>query len=229
MKITSQIGKIIVFVFFSLVLTLTNIQISFASTVQTIGNVHPDMQMYIDQLTPLEKEILADPSKELTPEELEVLKKSFAKSLSGFEGKPKIGLEYLDMPGLTDKENELLKSNPSHALKAKTAADAAESITTNRYGNGYNDWRDAFRHCTWNGIMSRDIGQSWAKIFGDAHEDWPGNPAAEKDMDLYNNAKGRTTSFLGDSSNNTTIANKCKALVDSGQLKRLSPSAGWTP
>lgn len=39
--------------------------------------------------------------------------------------------------------------------------------------------------------MTIRMGSSTAKGFGDRHEDYPGNPQAEKEMDLHNNGKGR--------------------------------------
>ncbi|SFJ24043.1 hypothetical protein SAMN05421852_10685 [Thermoflavimicrobium dichotomicum] len=77
--------------------------------------------------------------------------------------------------------------------------------------------------------MSRDVGQSWSKLYGDAHETAPHQPKAEKDMDLYNNAKGRALTSLGSDVSNTYLANKCKSLIDTHKLKRLVPRPGWTP
>lgn len=39
--------------------------------------------------------------------------------------------------------------------------------------------------------MAQKIGAEAAKRFGDAHENFPGNPCEERDMDFYNNDVGR--------------------------------------
>lgn len=49
----------------------------------------------------------------------------------------------------------------------------------------------AFRHALWNALVSFYISISKCKELTDAHENWTGNPANEKDMDLKNNAAGR--------------------------------------
>jgi len=76
----------------------------------------------------------------------------------------------------------------------------------------YNDEADAFRHCYWNGLMTISMGSSEARGFGDRHEDFSGNDAKEKDMDLFNNGKGRdyANSIAWWSRTKTTQAfNKC--------------------
>ena len=39
--------------------------------------------------------------------------------------------------------------------------------------------------------MTKIIGRAEAKKFGDAHEEYEGNPRCEKEMDLFNNKAGR--------------------------------------
>jgi hypothetical protein len=39
-------------------------------------------------------------------------------------------------------------------------------------------------------MNARDQGKELAKQFGDAHEDFDGNPPAEKTMDIHNNGVG---------------------------------------
>jgi hypothetical protein len=39
--------------------------------------------------------------------------------------------------------------------------------------------------------MTRSHGEALARRFGEAHEDFPGNPPAERAMDLHNNTIGR--------------------------------------
>ena len=48
---------------------------------------------------------------------------------------------------------------------------------------------DAFRHCYWSALMTWDLGASFAKSIGDAHEYFRGN--MDSAMDLWNNFIGR--------------------------------------
>lgn len=57
--------------------------------------------------------------------------------------------------------------------------------TTLHYGSG-----DAFRYCYWSAMNARDQGADVARGFGNAHEDWIGNPPSEETMDKHNNAVG---------------------------------------
>jgi hypothetical protein len=120
--------------------------------------------------------------------------------------------------------------NPVVAAQVKICADIALDITSSRYGQGHNDWRDAFRHGLWSACMVRDVGSNWAKRWGDAHETAPGQPAIEKEMDLFNNAVGRSIgSSLGDI-HNTYLANSVKQHVDNHKLKCIkSGKLVWTP
>lgn len=87
---------------------------------------------------------------------------------------------------------------PNAALEAYSAAQFAASKTTALFAGvpgqqiPHNNAADAFRHALWNAKMNATIGEELAKKFADAHEEAPGNPPAEKAMDLHNNAKGRT-------------------------------------
>ncbi len=59
-------------------------------------------------------------------------------------------------------------------------------------GSGQNNTEDALRHCTWSCCMARGIGPQMANTFGNANEDYSLNPPCEKEMDLANNAIGRS-------------------------------------
>jgi len=61
---------------------------------------------------------------------------------------------------------------------------------TEYLGSLHNGDGDAVRHCVWNCEMSRCLGASGAKRWGDAHELNQG-PEDERDMDLHNNDVGR--------------------------------------
>ncbi|MBL3960828.1 hypothetical protein FH728_25105, partial [Bacteroides thetaiotaomicron] len=58
----------------------------------------------------------------------------------------------------------------------------------------HNGKGDAFRHCSWNALMTMRIGADAAERIATNHETVAQGPADETSMDLYNNAQGR---FLG--------------------------------
>jgi len=107
--------------------------------------------------------------------------------------------DYSSLPtlvtSLNDQERALYNSDPVvgtriflEAREATAAAKSLYSLESLHNGNG-----DAFRHFYWNFRMVRnsDIGSIWAEKWATAHESEVGNPALEKTMDLFNNAKGR--------------------------------------
>src|SRR5688572_20220382 len=110
---------------------------------------------------------------------------------------------YEQWSNLTPAEKAVIAamaSNPLTMAKIpfiKMSKDTAYNETIKRFGrNGRNDRTDAFRHCFWSSILSRDIGYFWAKAFTDAHETNPDNPADEKEMDLHNNSVGLKIGFF---------------------------------
>ena len=100
-------------------------------------------------------------------------------------------LDY-DPNGRSEFANAVL--NPLDALEAKEAADDAVELTKEAFPNirtAWNNVADAFRHATWNYLMTKKLGVDAAKEFGDAHERYSGNALGETTMDLYNNNVGR--------------------------------------
>jgi RHS repeat-associated protein len=86
----------------------------------------------------------------------------------------------------------------------------------------HNGRGDAFRHCCWSGFMAIRYGQAFAKDIGNAHEEWAGNPAREKAMDLRNNEWGRWyATRLGWFNFNPfgTIVDLCRKGATNGQLQ----------
>lgn len=76
----------------------------------------------------------------------------------------------------------------------KRASEFARAQATQRFPQygGQDDPRDACRHATWNGCMVREFKSTRAaERWGNAHEEWAGNPATRKQMDLSNNQTGR--------------------------------------
>lgn len=91
---------------------------------------------------------------------------------------------------LFDKLNRTLQLN--YLSNAYDAINLSNSLFE---GNQYNGCGDAFRHAYFSGLNVSSLGYSLAKQLGDAHEEKPGNPALEKEMDLYNNEVGRVRAY----------------------------------
>lgn len=138
---------------------------------------------------------------------------------------------YEQWSNLTPAEKAVIASMAANPLTLpkipfiKMSKDTAYNETIRRFGrNGRNDRTDAFRHCFWSSVLSRDIGFYWAKLFTDAHETNPDNPADEKEMDLHNNSVGLKIGFyyfIPDS--NTSLSDKCFRALENGELKVINP------
>lgn len=94
---------------------------------------------------------------------------------------------------LTDAEKAFIFDHPLVAWDFYQAAQSAAAEAASRFpksslGRGRGD---AYRHALWSARMTRAHGAALAKEFGDAHEDFPGNPALDRAMDLHNNGVGR--------------------------------------
>jgi hypothetical protein len=125
---------------------------------------------------------------------------------------------------LTPAEKAVIVAmGPIKAVFVKKSKDTAFNETSRRFGyNGHNDKSDAFRHCFWSSILSRDIGYFWAKAFTDAHETKEGQPPEEKAMDLHNNSVGLEIGFyyfIPDS--NKALSDQCYKALQDGKLKSL--------
>lgn len=104
----------------------------------------------------------------------------------------------------------------SYLLNAMIATNEAKKLYSHL--SQHNDKADAFRHAYFSLLNAIDLGISLAKSLGDAHEDFVGNPALEKEMDLYNNLKGREAlSALVQSSDDPSSL--IQNLADNGDLK----------
>jgi hypothetical protein len=73
----------------------------------------------------------------------------------------------------------------------------ASEVATSQNLQIHNGYADAFRHCYWSGRMTQEMGEETAKGFGDRHEYRDTQPDKERDMDLHNNAMGRTWASAG--------------------------------
>ena len=107
---------------------------------------------------------------------------------------------------------------PIDALIANNLAQKALKKTqelSDELGGGiHNGPADAFRHCYWSCLMSKEIGEEQSKKIGDIHEECASNQdPAEASMDLHNNAKGREIAKNGD------CEKGCKESLKKGELQ----------
>ena len=107
---------------------------------------------------------------------------------------PSSGGPYQDYKTLTRAEKWLALRYPWQLLKVRSSAERARAESERRYPTqvGQDDPRDAFRHTFWNGAMTGELRSTRAAArWANAHEAAPGNPAARRAMDLFNNERGR--------------------------------------
>lgn len=112
-------------------------------------------------------------------------------------------VSYDDWNKLTYAEKLLVAAYPTVAYDVNKCRNWASSTTDSYYGHGGSgDNSDAFRHAYWNALMSLQIGDFYAEMFANAHEqksDYYMNYTMKcgysgwthTKMDLYNNQMGR--------------------------------------
>ena len=124
---------------------------------------------------------------------------------------------YEQFKKLTPAEQNYIRIHPHHAFAIKDSKDKAFKETERWFGiNGRNDKSDAFRHCFWSAILTREIGYSGAFRFTTAHELSALNPKDEKEMDLHNNGVGLSIGRDGGSDQNISL--RCLGALKSGKL-----------
>jgi hypothetical protein len=122
-------------------------------------------------------------------------------------------------------ERVWLYGHPHTAYKIRDCTKEARRQEHEYFGSsGEDDEGDAFRHCYWSALLTRDIGQELSGFFTSLHEVKDGNPKNRKTMDLHNNGVGRWTYFADTS--NKGIAQKCLKLLAAGKLLVESSKSG---
>ena len=106
-------------------------------------------------------------------------------------------------------EIALCALNPVRCYLARRCADEAKKAE----GGSVNDRGDALRHCHWSCCMTKAVGIVLAKAYGDAHEEYPGNPNCERLMDLHNNGQG-ISAALGSPSQDCGSSCRSRPLVN---------------
>jgi hypothetical protein len=121
---------------------------------------------------------------------------------------------------LTDKEREFILANPFSVGTIQDDVNKALAEAQRRYpGTVHNGEGDAFRHCYWSALLTRDVGAANAKAFTDAHEDKAGNPAGEKAMDLHNNGVGIDVGKANPKASDSVMADRCADMLKMGRLQ----------
>ncbi len=125
-------------------------------------------------------------------------------------------------PGGMNKAEAKFCANPLHSsscAKAKAAATDASNQASKKFPRStlYQGRGDAFRHCYWSARMTIDMGAKEAQGFGDRHEAY--SSGKDKQMDLNNNATGRTIGSKYPT--HRAASSRCEYLAKNGKLVTL--------
>lgn len=138
------------------------------------------------------------------------------------------GISFFDIydfyENLTDAEKALIIQHPIKALKVndcKKLATKKTEIYYNKDDEFYKDSADAFRHGCWNALMAIEIGEDYAKMFADAHEERPESFGIDKEMDLSNNNTGRKDGIANSTQSDDYIAAVVMENVSFGHYKKI--------
>lgn len=126
---------------------------------------------------------------------------------------------------LNEAEKKMVAQHPFQAAQVYRAASKAEEMTVQFYGyNGWQDSADAYKHCLWNALMKKYIGEAAAREWANAHEYC--SEGVDKEMDLFNNEVGlsidvemRTEEQIIDYVRELVSTGQCLRIVD-GRLER---------
>lgn len=121
---------------------------------------------------------------------------------------------------LTPAEKLFLITHPTLVMTIHDLAEQALAEARRRFpGPGlYNGRGDAFRHCFWSALMTREIGADDTRAYTTAHEDYSDNPPGERAMDLHNNGVGIAIGQSFGSATDTGLSNQCAAALTNGRL-----------
>ena len=117
-------------------------------------------------------------------------------------------INYVDPTGMelkaykdffTDHERAVLRENKISPFKvamiSKKALDTVYEVGASQGWEKAEGWQgriDALRHTYWNYLLSKELGTDKAELITTMHEDEHPNSPKEKEMDLNNNAFGRS-------------------------------------
>jgi hypothetical protein len=109
------------------------------------------------------------------------------------EFKDSLNRRFKSLTGASLGEAAFVAKHPLDAFTIYQLAQKSLKLTWDNFDSKSNfedDRADAFRHFVWSSMVTKDIGESKAKEFLDAHEEYVGNKPSAKAMDLFNNQKG---------------------------------------
>ena len=128
-------------------------------------------------------------------------------------------------PTLNSAEKQLVKSKPIESAIAFYYAHQAESLSEQHYpDSSVGGKADALRHFLWSGYLIRELGETTAREFLEAHEQSFGQPYEQKEMDEYNNERGIKTAdqlLKEGSCSDSDLLELGKSLIDKHELKTL--------
>lgn len=133
---------------------------------------------------------------------------------------------------LNDQEKSLVRVYPLSAYKiSKNKEEAERRASINYPGQLLNLKGDAYRHTIFSAMNQRDcghdmMGQSIARLFGEAHEsNTPAQLQLEKQMDLFNNEVGYTIGnvLIGIFLSDDDIGYAAEDKLNNGFLRYLKP------
>ena len=110
------------------------------------------------------------------------------------------------------------------AFNAETLMNSLYTSSANNPCSAHNGQGDAFRHAVWSALSTVRIGGTLTSQLTTAHENRPTPTGyteaqynAEKQMDLYNNARGRELAYT-----TGLVVNAVKSAKENGNLRHLS-------
>ncbi|MGJ0626330.1 DUF6973 domain-containing protein [Xenorhabdus bovienii] len=118
---------------------------------------------------------------------------------------------------LTESEKVFFINDPYSVPVIHSAKEEAFKETQRLFGvNGHNDLSDAFRHCYFAAMLSRDLGYYESLDYLNAHENSPDNPVREKRMDTQNNYIGADIGRT--QKRNSELSAMCAQAAQGGKL-----------
>ncbi len=98
---------------------------------------------------------------------------------------------------LTEAEVDILAVHPHLAPRLLRIANYSHEISEKAKQQNFKVPQDAYRHILWSYLLTREFGESFAKMVTDAHEETPNESAGDRRMDYNNNALGRQYAKAG--------------------------------
>lgn len=124
---------------------------------------------------------------------------------------------------LKQAEKDFVWAHPLAAIDFNANASVALTEAQKRFSAStlHNGSGDAVRHCYWSAMNARDQGKDLAQGFGNAHENWDGNPPNEKAMDLHNNGIGYEIGGTSPGASDRHLAVLCVEAWAAGKLVQM--------